>query len=184
MHKLVRRQKHPQWPTPASLYAHIMGLPVLRYESERWKIDLGNATMRFSVSVANVCIQHMVPFAIANPASSMIWQSPSMLWLRNRRPVREAITDLCQWGTPWKKATRMVVGHADPAMPHRRCRRCKGLCSRSRRPHQQLKGTRADCVFWTKIAEVYPRRFATAVADMLFNAAKSIKCDTCTLAAG
>ena len=45
---------------------HIMGLPELRYESERWKIKNGNTALKFCSRVAHLCLAMLVPFIFEN----------------------------------------------------------------------------------------------------------------------
>eukprot|EP00974_Lingulodinium_polyedra_P036388 3490584-Lingulodinium_polyedra.AAC.1 len=72
-----------------------MGLPVLRFESERPKVVVGNKTMAATVSVALCCLSQMAPFPIENPAGSMIWEAPGMQSLRARHAVWEVVADFC-----------------------------------------------------------------------------------------
>eukprot|EP00972_Heterocapsa_arctica_P006127 902429-Heterocapsa_arctica.AAC.1 len=40
-----------------------------------------------------------------------MWQAPAMVALRGRAGVHEVVTDYCQWGKPWRKRTRFLVGN-------------------------------------------------------------------------
>ena len=64
---------------------HILGLPLLKHESERWKIDNGNAAMRFSCQVAHALIQKKIPFIFESPWTSLLWEARQMVHLRKRK---------------------------------------------------------------------------------------------------
>ena len=59
-----RARTRPNGPQPLRNTENILGLPVLRNEGERWKIEMGNTTMKNTVSIALVASLHMVPFCI------------------------------------------------------------------------------------------------------------------------
>ena len=91
-----------------------------------------------------------------------------MQHLRRRKGVRLARADFCQFGQPWRKATRFLCSFSGVAHVDRRCSGCKGICSKGGKPHQQLVGI--DPVmgrFGTHLAEPYPRGLRTAIVKML-----------------
>eukprot|EP00959_Pyramimonas_sp_CCMP1952_P185696 3882445-Pyramimonas_sp.AAC.1 len=132
-----RARTRPNGPQPLRSGEHILGLPALRNEGERWKIDMGNTTMKNTVRIASVASLHMVPFCIENPYLSFMWEAPQMLHLRRRHTTREIRTDFCPWGVPWMKPTR-------------------GRCSRANKPHVSLTGKSSNGIFKTRVAEEYP----------------------------
>jgi len=176
----------PGGPPPLRSAEHLMGLPVglLRHESETWKINLGNNTMKFCVSVAWTCLIHMIPFTIENPSTSMIWITKSMQALTRRRAVRVIDTDFCQWGMPWQKRTRFLGAFCDLSGLAKRCAKHNGLCSRSKAPHQKLQGVNADGIFRTKIAEPYPRRLAKQLAWCLLDGATALQANQMSVITG
>ena len=151
----------------------VMGLPELKHESERWKITLGNQTMKISAAVAMTAWKQLVPFTIENPFMSLIWLAPAFRALARRRGVSDVRTDFCQWGTPWMKPTRILGGHVDMSIVARTCRMRKGICSRSGCRHVVLAGLNKDKVFMTKLAEPYPPSFASQLAKVHVNAEKA-----------
>ena len=79
---------------------HVMGLPVLANERERYKILLGNRLMKAgnrwmkaASSVANVCRLHGVPFTVENLANAYLWSALPFAQLSLRRIMPNLITD-------------------------------------------------------------------------------------------
>ena len=155
---------------------HILGLPVLKHESERWKIVNGNKAMDFCSRVAHALLGMSVPFIFENPWTSLLWEAPQMQHLRRRKFVRMARADFCQWGMPWRKATGLLCGFANVAPIDRRCSGCRGTCSRSGKPHQQLSGVDPSTKqFWTHVAEPYPRGLCTAMVQVMVDATRQLR---------
>ena len=75
--------------------ANFMGLPELRHESERWKIDIGNAALKFCCQVGHACLTMHVPYIFENPFTSLLWEAPQMKHLMRRQGVRLARADFC-----------------------------------------------------------------------------------------
>jgi hypothetical protein len=155
---------------------HILGLPELKHESERWKIENGNRAMAFASRLGHALLAMTVPFIFENPWTSLLWEAPQMQHLRRRKGVRMARADFCQWGMPWRKATGLLCGVANVWRLDRRCSGCRGLCSRTHKPHQQLSGTDpASGQFWIHIAEPYPRGLCNDMVSTMVEADKQIR---------
>ena len=155
---------------------NILGLPALKHESERWKIDNGNAALKCCAKVGHWCLATMTPFVIEIPWTSLLWEAPQMLHLRRRKGVRMARAGFCQFGLPWRKATGLLCSFGIIAHVDRRCKGCKGICSKSLKPHQQLAGIEqisGKC--WTHLAEPYPRGLCTAMVKMMCEARLQIQ---------
>ena len=156
--------------------AHILGLPLLKHESERWKIDNGNRAMVFACRVAHALLAMSTPFIFENPWTSLLWETPQFKHLRRRRNVVMARADFCQWGMPWRKSTGLLCGFANPFRIDKRCCGGRGICSRTTKPHQQLSGIDpATKQFWTHVAEPYPRGLCTSMVQTLDDANKQIR---------
>ena len=92
-----------------------------------------------------------------------------LCWLRliSNLKVHADITDYCQDGKPWRKRTQFVSVHLALC---RACRLCTGhgRCSRTHRPHVQLRGQK-DGIKLTLLAEPYPyqlcKRLVTEFAN-------------------
>ena len=79
--------------------------------------------------------------------------------------------DQCQYGTSWRKSTRLICSRIDPCSFSRLTRRCvkdrQGRCSRTHKYHIQLRGTHPSGVPWTSIASAYPKSMARNIAFCL-----------------
>ena len=153
----------------------IMGKAELKYESERWKIDLGNVTMRGTTSIALCCCAQVVPWTVENPRLSMLWLAPPMLHLARRRIVNETVLDFCMYGTSWKKPTKLLGAFVSFELVSKRCHASGKCCERSGASHIALTGANENGIFMTKVAEAYPRRFAMALARTLVNGVKNLQ---------
>ena len=146
-------------------YDELMGMAELKYESERGKILNGNEIMFFSVRVATACLAVFVPFALENPWPSLIWLTKGMTRLAAHCFVQEAWVDFCMYGKPWRKSTKFLLGFCNPAFLERKCR--NGVCLKSGHPHQLFSGRHpVSKVFWTALAEPYPRGLCTNLVRM------------------
>ena len=153
---------------------NLTGLPHLRFESERWKITNGNLAMAFSCRLAHHCLEMRTPFLIENPWTSLIWRAPPMEHLARRRGVRLVRTDFCQFGTPWRKSTGLMVGLCNTGFVEKVCTgyRC---CSKSGHPHVQLCGQCPKTgLFMTHLAEPYPRGLCTLMVKMFEDARRQL----------
>ena len=72
--------------------------------------------------------------------------------------------DQCQYGTRWRKSTRLVPSRIDPLSFSRLAKRCKkdpeGRCGRTHKCHIQLRGTHPSGKPWTSLASAYPTKSA------------------------
>ena len=154
--------------------SEILGKAFLQNESERWKIDNGNALMIFIVRLAQTCLSMRCPFAFGNPELSYLWFTDEMIQLASNKHVRAARADFCLDGTPWKKPTTFLCGFCDVATIDAACHgRC---CKRSGKKHVLLQGVDPSSgKFWTAVAEPYPRPLCTRLVSMLSSARMSLK---------
>lgn len=160
------RESGPPGPPPLRSDECPWGLAHLASHDEA-KVRIGNALARFSISVFRLCRLRRVPCVIENPHTSRIFSLPCFT-AENKQGVRDYYTDYCQDNLPWRKRTRLRAVHINlsPAVKH-----CsgRGVCSRSRRPHVQLKGCR-NGVSLTLWAEPYPLSLCHRLATCFRNA--------------
>merc|ERR1712159_684628 len=105
---------------------HIMGLPHLGAK-DAYKVFVGNTLVRFSSSVLGACRRMSIPCVMENPHSSRIWRAPAMqIHIRNSRQVT---LDFCQYGTPWRKRTRLLGYHICLSRLGGLCTGKGGMCS-------------------------------------------------------
>ena len=127
------------------------------------QIAAGNATAKATQSLVRACIAVGTPCAAENPRRSLLWHSK---FLRDLIPYCSSVfdVDMCAFGAPWRKATRVATCSCDddPAL-HKVCAGKAGQCSWSGRPHVILDNPRA-----CKRAAEYPQAFARGFANLLF----------------
>ena len=135
-------------------------------EHRRDTLVLGNRTLRFSCSIIRICIRNRIPCILENPDSSLMFHSPPMIALRRSPAATEARLCMCKFGTPWRKATRLVGWHVNlNSFSNSMCHGRKGVCEFSNRHHIVLQGRDPNSGrTWTSLAGAYPARFARAAA--------------------
>ena len=122
-----------RWP-PLRSAARLRGLPEkVLSPIDAQKVRTGNATIDAAKRVARACAHYIVPCILENPHSSLAWQEAGMAQIRRLACAQEVVVDYCQYGSPWRKRTRLLCLHiaSTPSM----CRRCagkQGICSRTK----------------------------------------------------
>ena len=149
-----------------------LGLPDLDAKDQE-KVEIGNRTANAAIDLAEVAHACRCVWVLEQPHTSKMWQHPRMLRLRRRSFVQEVVTDFCMWGKPWRKRTRFLVGHADPADLDKLARRChgRGLCQRTGRPHVILTGSERG-IRRTLLAMPYPEELCHVLASILIDNAR------------
>eukprot|EP00959_Pyramimonas_sp_CCMP1952_P362733 7596015-Pyramimonas_sp.AAC.1 len=79
-----------------------------------------------------------------------------MAALEARSDVFVIALDYCQYGTPWKKPTKILTSCEDLRSIARTCSGTTRSCSVTRQPHQVLRGDAPCGTKWTKLACPYP----------------------------
>ena len=130
-------------------------------------VRAGNATARASACIIAACIKSCVPCFLENPQSSKLFLAPCIRELRLHPACQEFISHYCQYGTAWRKATKVCTWFSTSDAPQRRCAGPKPTCSRTQRRHIALSGSSPQGVPWTKIAEPYPLQWAKAWASVI-----------------
>jgi hypothetical protein len=140
------------------------------------KVRDGNATLRQTCEVIRVCLAHGVPVMLENPISSMMWLAPPLAKLLQHQTCQCITLDQCQFGSRWRKRTRLATWGCG-ALPRlaRLCQGRGGICSRTHKPHIVLSGTSSSGVLWTSLAQAYPTRLCTAVAASFIEASGNLQ---------
>ena len=155
--------------------ANVSGFDDLRpRDAEKVRID--NLFLRWCCKLLRACLATKTVCVLENPFTSWAWQMVEAQALRRLPAVSFWRTDFCQWGTPWRKATGLMSVHLDYQPASRVCCGKPGICSRTGTSHQVLKGQRADGVFWTLIAEPYPKIWCTCLARCMARSIQRIQC--------
>ena len=144
---------------------HPFGLP----ELEGRDLDtarIGNFQVRQAVRLIRLSLRSGKSGYLENPATSRAWIVLRRMFHRelSRGEVRIIQTDMCGYGTAFKKPTCLLIwGRYSKGVCLRRCNGKGGLCGHSGVAHLQLTGVK-DGVFLTHHAQIYCRRF---VSDFL-----------------
>jgi len=153
---MSRARNRPNGPPPLRTRQYPLGLPALS-PNDQLKVERGNTLATFSFSLFLLARSLNIPVVIENPSTSWLWQQPGALNILRIRNTQVLDIDFCAFGAPWRKRTRLLYCHVDlsPLVP----RKCsgRGLCSFSGRPPQVLEGKNELGIFWTHIAEPYPK---------------------------
>lgn len=160
---------------PLRTSKQLWGIPGLS-DRDKHKIQQGNATMRFTCYVIDLCIKFRIPCFLENPHSSMMWLVPRLSRFSNFQCSSRFVTDFCQHGARWRKRTRVQAwfGQDHPDL-NKRCCGHRGICSAAGKPHIVLKGQ--DPVskqLWTHLAQPYPTKFSFASARALQQATENM----------
>eukprot|EP00959_Pyramimonas_sp_CCMP1952_P004599 96460-Pyramimonas_sp.AAC.1 len=105
---------------------------------------------------------------IENPQTSLMWSSPRFQKLLNLKSSTSVVCHMCQFGAPWRKATRVQAwGIGELWELSKKCGGPRGFCSRTLRPHLELSGRAPGGNHWTAIAAACPAAFTRAAAAIL-----------------
>ena len=100
--------------------------------------------------------------------------APNVLKLLEHPHSRLYRLDYCQFGTPWRKRTKLAGWFTgDAPLLEALCSGRHGKCSMTGQAHMQLSGGDARGPF-TRLAEPYPVRMAAAAARLLRRAADRV----------
>ena len=135
-------RRAPQWskfPHALKSHTHPMGLPGLG-EKDAELVAVSNAIMYFVLRIIRVCNKHNVPWMLEHPASSYMFRCPPFAKLLSARSSVSEIIDQCQYGTSFRKPTKLAMGCGCISRLYlvSRCRPVGGFCSRLKCPHCRL----------------------------------------------
>ena len=134
----------------------IFGLPTLSSANRR-KVDLSNNYIRFAVKVCDLGIRTGLQTYLESSLTSRLWKIPAIRALTFRQAVSQTRFDCCRYGTPWRKATRILhVYSPDFGANALSCNGGNGRCVDTGKYHIQLAGTDSNGIHWIKRAEKHP----------------------------
>ena len=154
---------------PLRSAACLRGLPeMLAVPRLRAQIQAGDRTLSAALRLAYTFVQHNIVSVFENPHGSLAWQDRRWQRLFANPAVTVHKLDYCQFGTKWRKRTRLVTTHTGVINKlNCLCSGRRGFCS-SGQPHVHLKGALPGIGCLTRAAEPYPSRLAlTAARAML-----------------
>ena len=139
---------------------HPMGLPGLS-PGEQARLDVGNATFKFTCKVIRLAMRWKVAVYLENPAGSLMWHAPELARLLRAASAQKVQLHMCQFGAPWRKATTVAAWFSLPLLNLGLC--CSGrsgICSKTKKLHVILSGHAPHGPHFTRLAAEYPKAFA------------------------
>ena len=131
----------------------------------------GNSIAKAVIKILYLIMELRIPAILENPRSSRFWHLPQVKRIAAGHAASFVTCDLCQFGTKWRKRTGLLCLNLDPkkcsSVLSKMCRGSNKCCSCTNRPHLLLSGSSPMGVPWTRLAQVYPKRFASALAKVL-----------------
>ena len=150
--------------------AYPWGLPGLP-EHEQHKVEVGNRCFQSAFKIIRWLDQHAIPWILENPHSSKCWFLPPMQKLMSSPHTQVIVVDFCQYGTKWRKRTRLLAGNVEyddiQRLIQHRCVGTKGICTRTGRRHFQLTGSNKKGIPYTRLAQPYPSGLCHDLAHAL-----------------
>ena len=144
-------------------------------KNDKKALLVGNACLKSTFKIIRVCLETRTPFILENLLTSKMFLVPEVIRVMNHKDVQVVDVDVCQFGTAWKKNTKLVCGFIcddDLNRLNKRCHAVGGLCSKSGKPHFHLTGTGPGGICWTRIAQPYPHGLARALSHCLLSDAR------------
>ena len=127
--------------------------------------------MKACLRICSELCRKCIPFILEHPRTSNIWLLPEVVKLMATPGFAIVDLDQCQFGTKWRKATRLLLYRIDPFNVERLRKRCHrdrcGNCSKTGKPHLQLRGTNEKGQSLTALAGAYPSKLADDIAFCL-----------------
>ena len=158
-------------PPPLRSAGCPLGLPNLS-PADMERVKIGNTLASFSAGLLLLGRRLGLPCTIENPQSSRLWIYPAFVALAQHADFSMALTHMCMYGTPWKKATSIAgfnicVAAVDSYQCHSKVRGC---CARTGLHHVHLRGSTNTGEWNTLSAQAYPRKMCTVLARCFLNA--------------
>ena len=124
------------------------------------KLKLVIAVFNLAFKIIRWLDQHAIPWILENPHSSKCRFLPPMQKLMSSPHTQVIVVDFCQYGTKWRKRTRLLAGNVEyddiQRLIQHRCVGTKGICTRTGRRHFQLTGSNKKGIPYTRLAQPYP----------------------------
>lgn len=135
---------------------------------------MANDLVKFVLKCVNILQSRRVRFTIENPRYSYLWHLDPVAKLVKGPDTQMVHIDMCQMGSPWRKATSFLAWDF-PEATHLavQCAPKRGICSRSGRRHLHLHGRDAEGRWITARAQEYPpclaRDYSLALTQGMLN---------------
>ena len=87
---------------------HVMGLPNLA-PRDLQKVRIGNLMYKLALEIIHLCLKHGVVGYLENPRSSWLFKTKGFIRLVQSKQAHLVDGDMCQYGTAYKKPTRILT---------------------------------------------------------------------------
>ena len=141
----------------------ILGLANLKPPDQE-KVRKANLMMFSACTTIRRALKLGICGYLENPLSSRLWHCRPIRKLLEDRRVQTVKFDMCQYGTQWKKATRLLVWNAAP-FSMLQCSG-RGVSSRTKKPHVRLAGISGKR-FLSELAQENPKLYGDALVQSL-----------------
>jgi hypothetical protein len=89
-------------------------------------VRLRNTLAQHTFEVARECVANSVPVTIENPKASIMWGTAACTSFEAAAATHHILLDYCQYGTLYRKSTRLLIAAADNTFLAALSRRCCG----------------------------------------------------------
>jgi len=135
-------------------------------EKERNAVNIANKMTKLALACVRVSAVSGGSGYLENPASSRLWKLGVIQKLVEKGLAEVIVFDQCQYGTQWRKRTRLLVWGRLRGISLKSCCSKGGLCSRTGKPHVQLTGA-SGRTFRSAHAQVFPLGLGQAMFEMI-----------------
>ena len=159
------RRNDGKGPGPLRSDTWLYGFPDLS-PANASKVQEANNALKHIRRITALCMRRRVPFVIENPLTSRLWLTREIGAMRKEGCV-DCDLDFCQFGTPWRKRTRLISSCSALSSLSNTCQLKSGRRCKSGKRHIQLVGRDSNHVFWTARAQAYPKSFCKKAAEII-----------------
>jgi hypothetical protein len=164
--------KGPGWFNSFRSQGNVWGELASLSPKAQEKVRQGNAHARFTARILEeIDGQPLAAGGVENPFGSVLWKLPELQALGQRSRTYQTTCHYCQYGTRWKKPTKLFfVGGKRALAPSKLCNQVGNRCAKTKKPHLKLGNGRrhpASGAVLTKLATEYPQKLAAQIVDCL-----------------
>ena len=155
-------------------------------EVQQQRVLDGNRTLKAAMKLIRLFHRLHIPWVFEHPHSSFAFKTDELTKIASAEHVHERVLDQCRFGTPWRKRTRLLMGHIDPQDTERLRLMCGGSGStcHTGRKHVVLAGRSPSGGTMTAGSQSYPMKLCEALAHALTSEARASlynRTEPCTL---
>jgi uncharacterized protein (DUF1501 family) len=136
------------------------------------RLALGNNIFRHALRLLRWLAKAKLPCVLEHPINSRIWHTKELQALIAQFGGIIQVLDQCQFGTRWRKRTKLLfinVTWDDTVKFGRDCTGTNGMCNRTGCPHLILEGSARGGMRWTTIAAAYPPKLNKMLAQTVLS---------------